>query len=154
MIAIVRGMKLRVAKQRIGTNSVEIIFENKNKNYTHLSFSLRCSFLILFFFALFIVCGRCPVLYVLAPCSLINSRLNLPTCVTGSIDKPNTLKPIPDDFFLAPPKKTIIIIALMLIIIIIIIIIIVKIGLLICLLHICLFISFLLHCYYYYYYYF
>ena len=31
MIAIVRGMKLRVAKQRIETNSVEIIFENKNQ---------------------------------------------------------------------------------------------------------------------------
>ena len=116
MIAIVRGMKLRVAKQRIGTNSVVIIFENKNKNYTHLSFSLPCSFLILLVFALFIVCGRCPVLYVPAPCKpkrrntssispLINSRLNLPTCVTGSIDKPNTLKPIPDDCFLAPQKK-------------------------------------------------
>ena len=56
------------------------------------------------------------MLYVPAPCKpkrrntssispLINSRLNLPTCVTGSIDKPNTLKPIPDDCFLAPQKK-------------------------------------------------
>ena len=75
------------------------------------------------------------MLYVLAPCKpkrrntssispFINSRLNLPTCVTGSIDKPNTLEPIPDDCFLAPKKKTIIIVLMVIIIIIIIIIII------------------------------